>query len=166
MDSEHLRIVEVIWESRIWNGTRRMLSVHKDLGYVTYESATHIRIAPEFRFSSEGRRLRVRHEQEIDKRSHLRPTIFPLEESSERTNIVHVDYEDPFHMEGVLSSEEAISIRPSTLRLLGYLVQEDEKYVWIAAAIYEYRDGTVDYVTVHVIPKRGLYEQTFLRHRR
>jgi len=157
------RAIEVVYEPCIWNGTRPKQSVHKHLGYVTYESSEQIRLTPELTFSSEGRQLRLGHEKTINKLSTPKPVSIFLTRSSEKTDIIQIDYEDPFHKEGIISREEAKNLELSTLRLLGYLVQEDKNHIWIAMAIFEYEDRAVDYETVHIIPKAAILESIFLR---
>ena len=156
MSSEKLVTVEVDLGSRIWSGTRPIQSIHKHLGYVMYENAEKIIIAPELTFSFEGRRLRVGHEISANKLSTPRPSMRRLSASSEETTIVEIKYADPFHKEGILSGQEAKDFKPSTLQILGYLVQQNERYLWVAIAEYEYIDGTIDYETVHVIPKESI----------
>jgi len=165
LNCEYLKVVEIVWEQYVWNGTRPIPSVHKHVGYVTYESSNVIRIAPELTYSSENRQLRVKHEQKAEKLLTPIPTLFPLEKSTYKTNIMQIDYADPFHKDGVLSDNEAKSFKPSTLRLLGFFVQEDERYFWIALATFEYIDGQVDYETVHVIPKPAILKLTFFKRK-
>lgn len=159
----HLRLVELVFEPQVWSGTRPRISIHRHLGYVTYETDRQVKIAPEITFSSEHRHLRIGHEETIDKLSIPRPSIFPLGLSETETNIIKVDYEDPSDKVGVLSSEEARGFQASTFRSLGYLVEEAQRIIRIAAAVFEYEDGTFDYETVHVIPKTSVKETAFLR---
>ena len=163
---ERLKPVELVFEPQVWSGTRPKKSVHKHLGYVTYESDRQIKIAPEITFSSERRHLRIGHEEPMNKLSIPRPSIFPLEVSDEKTGIREVDYEDPADKVGVLSGEEVKRFQASTFRSLGYIIQDNEKCVRLAAAIFEYEDGTVDYETVHVIPKAAILDRTFLKRAR
>ena len=134
MSCEDLKTVEVVWERSLWNGTRPIPSVHKDLGYVTYDSPTRIHIASELTYSFENKSLRVDHEQKIVKQSAPVPTVFPLVESLKETNIIQIDYVDPFHWKGIRSANEVKSLKPSTLRLLGFLVHENERYFWMGLA--------------------------------
>ena len=91
--------------------------------------------------------------------------IIPLQVTSEKTNIIGIDYEDPMHRKGILSNDEAKSLKPSIFHLLGYLVQEDEKCLWLAIATFEYRDRTIDYETLHVIPKPSILKITYFKSR-
>ena len=165
MNCEGLRTVEIVWELSLWDRTRPIPSVHRDLGYVTYESPDRIHIAPELTYSFENRLLRVKHEQKIVKQSAPVPTIFPLEESPEETSIIQIDYEDPFHWEGIRSADEVKSLKHSTLRLVGFLVHEDKRYFWMGLATYEYVDGQIDYVTPHLIPKSSVLKRTFFKRK-
>ncbi|GAI34932.1 unnamed protein product [marine sediment metagenome] len=142
-----------------------MPSIHKHVGYITYESADRISIAAEFICSSEGRISTIGHETKETKVSTPKKRVIPLQATSEKTNIVGIDYEDPMHKEGTFSNDEAKSLKPSIFHLLGYLVQEDEKCLWLAMETFEYRDGTIDYVTPHVTPKPPILKITYFKPR-
>lgn len=163
MNAEQPKVVEIECESRIWGGARPIPSIHKHVGYVTYESADQIFIAPEFIYSSESRGLKIGHEIKETKVSIPKKRIVPLQVTPEKTKIIGIECEDPMHREGVFSNEKAKSFNPSVLRLLGYLVQEDEKCFRIAIATFEYRDGSIDYETVHVIPKSSILKTTYFK---
>ena len=156
MSRENLVTVEVNLGSRIWSGTKPIQSIHKHLGYVMYENTEKIIIAPELTFSFEGSRLRVGHEVTVNKTGTPRPLIRRLSASSEETITIETKYADPSHKEGILSEQEAKDFKPSTLQILGYLVQQNEHYFWVAIGKFEYIDGTIDYETVHVIPKESI----------
>lgn len=164
-DAQQLKAVEITWEPNIQNGTRPLPSIHKHVGYITYENADRISIAPELICSYEGGGLTIGHEIKETKVSIPNKRVIPLQATSEKTNIIGIDYEDPMDRIGILSNDDAKSLKPSIFHLLGYLVQEDEKCLWLAMATFEYRDGTIDYETPHVIPKSPILKITYFKPR-
>lgn len=159
---EKLTVIEVVYEPYMWNNTRPMQSVHRHLGYMIYENEKEIHLTPELTFTSENRELRISHKESMKKNTVPRFDIFPLQESSDRKNIIQIDYEDPFHREGILSGTEAKSLKPSTFRMLGYLVHEDQKNICLTIATFEYVNGKIDYETVHIVPKSSILKSTYL----
>lgn len=152
-------LVEVELGTMVWGGTRPIQSNHKHVGYLRFRDRNEVKISPEFTINDQGH-ARIGHEYKFEFNTRPIPIVRSLRQVDE-SDIIEVEYDDPFHREGVLSNAEITQFNTSKLWLLGYVIVEDPNYIKIALAKFEYLDGIIDYETPHVLPKTAILRRTY-----
>lgn len=88
--------------------------------------------------------------------------VTPLTVSSEKTGIVNVEYEDPYGTGGTWSKDKVEKLLPALIYWVGYLVDEDDKYLRLAYGLFEYENGDIEFEEPHVILKNVIKKKNFM----
>lgn len=150
--------VEINFGSTVWPGTRPIPSSHYHVGYVLYRDVISLKYSPELKYTRDGTHLGIDHIDEFNFDIRPRPLVNELE-IDDHGDIIEINYLDPFHKDGIMFFEEVENFKGSLLRLLGYIIIENDELLWIGLGKFEYENGTRDYENVHVIPKVAILDR-------